>query len=172
MDIRQFLIFLNALLFALSVNFAVASEPSSVEKAERLKQEIIDLSKKLYQFEEQLLYPTETQLAVFLSVANDSSFLLDSIELRLDRKLITSHLYKEKELEALKKGGIQRLYIGSLADGTHKLTARFNGHGGGSQYYRRNKSLTFTKDTKAKYIQLVISESSQGREPVFKVKQW
>lgn len=172
MDIRRFLSFCYVTVLCLLSSISLANEPSINEKAEALKQEIIDLNRKLYLFEEQLLYPTDTQIAIFLSISNESSFLLDSIELRLDRQLITSHLYKEKELEALKKGGIQRLYIGSLSDGKHKLTARFNGHGGGSQYYRRNKSLTFTKEAKAKYIQLVVSESPQSREPVFKVKQW
>lgn len=149
-----------------------AEEASIEQKAEKLKQDIIDLNRKLYLYEEQLLYPTDTQIAIFLSMAAGTSFKLDSIDLKIDNNLITSHLYKENELSALTKGGIQRLYVGSLADGKHKLTARFNGQGGGSQYFRRNKSLSFTKKAKAKYIQLVITESPQSREPVFKVKQW
>jgi len=137
-----------------------------------LKQEIIDLNRKLYQFEENLLHPVETQVAVFLAVAPDTSFALDSIELKLDNTLISSYLYQEKEISALKRGGIQKLYVGSLEDGKHKLTASFNGQGGGSRYYRRKKAMPFVKKAKAKYIQLVVGEDKRTGEPLFKVKQW
>lgn len=143
-----------------------------VERAEELKQQLIALNRELYQFEEDLLYPANTQVAVFLSISENSSFLLDSIEVLLDDKLITTHLYKEKEISALKKGGIQRLYVGSLSDGRHKLTARFNGQGANERYFRRKKSLPFVKEQDAKYIQLVVTEYEPTREPLFKVKQW
>lgn len=174
MDIRQFLSFVTALFLICASHSILAKENSEGvrEQAESLKQELIKLNRELYQFEEDLLYPTDTQLAVFLSLSGENTFKLDSIELRLNNRLISSHLYKEKEISALKKGGIQRIYIGSLEDGRHKLTAQFNGQGINSRYFRRNKSLKFTKEPKAKFIQLVISEDSKSREPVFKVKQW
>lgn len=109
---------------------------------------------------------------MFLAVAPDTSFALDSIELKLDNTLISSYLYQEKEISALKRGGIQKLYVGSLEDGKHKLTASFNGQGGGSRYYRRKKAMPFVKKAKAKYIQLVVGEDKRTGEPLFKVKQW
>ena len=143
-----------------------------IKDAEKIKQELITLNRDLYAFEEELLYPTETQLAVFLSLNSESTFTLDSIELLLDDKLVATYLYKETELEALKKGGVQRIYLGSLSDGRHKLTAQFNGQGENNSYFRRKKALKFSKENKAKYIQMEVSESSSTREPLFKVKQW
>ena len=143
-----------------------------IKQAEELKKEMIQLNRELYQFEEDLLYPANSQLAVFLSLSSDSSFVLDSVELRLDDKMVSTYLYKKAEIVALKKGGIQRIYLGSLSDGRHKLTAQFNGQGANNRYFRRKKALSFNKEDDAKYIQMTISESSTNREPLFKVKQW
>lgn len=173
-NLRQptFLLLLFAWFLSLSSGLAANEAANIVERAEKLKEELIQLNRELYEFEEELLHPANTQIVLFLSVDADSNFALDSIEIQLNNQTITSHLYREKELEALKKGGIQRLYLGSLADGVHKLSARFKGQGGNSRYYHRNKAIKFTKDDSAKYIQLIITENDRTREPLFKVKQW
>jgi hypothetical protein len=147
-------------------------DPALIKEAEDLKNELIKLNSELYAFEEDLLYPANTQLGVFLSMSKDSSFILDSIEIRLDDKLVTTYLYNSDEIESLKNGGIQRLYLGSLADGRHKLTARFNGQGANNQYFRRKKAMPFKKDQSAKFIQLVVTENKTNNEPLFKVKAW
>jgi len=143
-----------------------------VNDAEKIKKDIIELNRRLYQFEEALLYPANTQLAVFLSYADNNAFLLDSVELQLDDKLVSSSLYQEAELAALKNGGIQRIYLGSLADGKHKLTVQFNGQGRNDSYFRRKKALNFIKEEQARFIQLIVSEDRATGEPLFKVKQW
>lgn len=156
-----------------NANVKRSAEISKLTKeAEQIKKSLIDLNRDLYVFEEKLLYPTETQFAVFLSLRSDTSFTLDSVELLLDDKLVATHLYSESELEALAKGGIQKLFLGSLADGRHKLTAQFHGQNADKSYFKRKKALKFTKENKAKYIQMEISENAAKREPLFKVKQW
>jgi len=147
-------------------------DPTIVKQTEEIKSKVIKLNRELYRFEEDLLYPTNTQLAVFLSISPQSHFKLDSIELLLDEKLVASYLYKENEIFALKKGGIQRLYLGSLSDGKHKLTAQFNGQKASSNYFRLKKAFNFTKEHDAKFIQMVISESTTTHDPLFKVKLW
>ena len=149
-----------------------ASLSAIVNDAEKIKKDIIELNQRLYQFEEALLYPANTQLAVFLSYADNNAFVLDSVELRLDDKLVSSSLYQETELAALKNGGIQRIYLGSLVDGKHKLTVQFNGQGRNDSYFRRKKALNFIKEEQARFIQLIVSEDRATGEPLFKVKQW
>jgi hypothetical protein len=143
-----------------------------VTEAEKIKKGIIELNQRLYQFEEELLYPSNTQLAVFLSYAENIAFVLDSVELSLDDKLVSSSLYQESELSALKNGGIQRIYLGSLEDGKHKLAVQFNGKGRNDRYFRRKKALNFVKEEQARFIQLIVSEDRTTGEPLFKVKQW
>ncbi len=143
-----------------------------VLEAEKIKQEIIQINQDLYRFQEALLYPANTQLAIFLSYADNSAFVLDSIEISLDGQLVSSALYGDSEIEALKKGGIQRVFLGSLSDGKHKLSMQFNGQGRNDRYFRRKKILSFVKEEKARYIQLIVSDNNSTGEPVFKVKQW
>ncbi|MFV1873707.1 MAG: hypothetical protein ACMZ64_10340 [Oleiphilus sp.] len=143
-----------------------------VNEAEKIKQDIIKINQDLYRFQEALLYPTNTQLAIFLSYADNSAFILDSIEINLDGKLVSSALYRESEVEALKKGGIQRVFLGSLSDGKHKLSIQFNGQGRNDRYFRRKKILNFVKEEQARYIQLIVSDNNTTGEPIFKVKQW
>ena len=161
-----------------SGNAVKASDPVNenlsalVNEAEKIKQEIIKINQDLYKFQESLLYPANTQLAIFLSYAERSAFALDSIEINLDGQLVSSALYRESEIEALKKGGIQRVYLGSLSDGKHKLSIQFNGQGQNDRYFRRKKILSFVKEEQARYIQLIVSDNNSTGEPVFKVKQW
>tara|TARA_R110002072_G_scaffold172728_1_gene326969 strand:- start:51960 stop:52559 length:600 start_codon:yes stop_codon:yes gene_type:complete len=143
-----------------------------VSEAEKIKKEIIKINQELYKFQKELLYPSNTQLAIFLSYSEKTSFVLDSIEINLDGKLVSSSLYRDSEIEALKKGGIQRIYLGSLSDGKHKLSMQFNGQGQNERYFRRKKILSFIKEENARYIQLIVSDNNVSGEPVFKVKQW
>ncbi|MFT6906268.1 MAG: hypothetical protein ACJAS1_002933 [Oleiphilaceae bacterium] len=143
-----------------------------VNEVEKIKQEIIKINQDLYRFQESLLYPANTQLAIFLSYAENSAFVLDSIEINLDGQLVASALYRDTEIGALKKGGIQRVYLGSLSDGKHKLSIQFNGQGQNDRYFRRKKILSFLKEEQARYIQLIVSDNNSTGEPVFKVKQW
>ena len=143
-----------------------------VSEAEKIKKEIIKINQELYKFQEDLLHPSNTQLAIFLSYSEKTTFILDSIEINLDGKLVSSSLYRDSEIDALKKGGIQRIYLGSLSDGKHKLSIQFNGQGQNERYFRRKKTLNFIKEEKARYIQLIVSDNNASGEPVFKVKQW
>jgi len=161
-----------ALLWLQLATLAHAQEPSPAAQAEALKQQVIELNRELYNFEQKLLHPVDTQISIFLALAPETRFSLDSIELSLDSTLISSYLYQDKELSALRKGGIQRLYVGSLADGKHKLTARFNGQGANSRYFKRKKAMKFAKKQSAKFIQLIVTEDKRTGEPLFKVKQW
>lgn len=161
-----------------SGNAAKSKEPANenlnalVSEADKIKQDIIKINQELYRFQEALLYPSNTQLAIFLSYDDNSAFLLDSIEINLDGKLVSSALYRETEVDALKKGGIQRVFLGSLSDGKHKLAIQFNGQGRNDRYFRRKKILNFIKEEKARYIQLIVSDNNATGEPIFKVKQW
>lgn len=157
---------------ATSKRVAPQFDKSVIKEAEELKKKLIQLNRELYFFEKELLYPTNTQLAVFLSLAPQNSLIIDSIEILLDKQLVASYIYKENEISALKKGGIQRVFLGSLSDGAHNLTVKFNGQGANNRYFKREKKIKFTKENDAKYIQMMVSESKTTREPLFKFKQW
>jgi len=91
------------------------------EQVQEIKTDVLAIAVELNQLEEKLLYPSNTEVAVFVSMATDETFRLDSVELRLDGDPVTHHLYSFKELEALKKGGVQRIYTGNVRSGEHDL---------------------------------------------------
>jgi hypothetical protein len=142
------------------------------EEVQGLKKDVVDLNRDLFILEEELLYPANTQVAVFLAVDVGQFFGLDSVELKLDRKQVVNYLYTPREVDALLKGGVQRLYLGNLKVGSHELVAFFSGKGPNDRPYRRGASLKFQKGIGAKYLELKIDDRQRKLQPEFEIKDW
>jgi hypothetical protein len=142
------------------------------EEIQSLKTDAVELNRDLFRLEEELLFPANTQVAVFLSMDVGEFFALDTVELRIDNKQVSKHLYTPREAEALLKGGVQRLFLGNLRVGGHELVALFNGKGPNGQDYTRGAQLKFEKSVGAKYVELKISDRAAKRQPEFEIKDW
>ncbi|HSY06711.1 MAG TPA: hypothetical protein VK803_12300 [Steroidobacteraceae bacterium] len=151
---------------------APAETRSLDEDIQGLKKDVVDLNKDLFILEEELLFPANTQVAVFLSVDVGDFFALDSVQLKIDQKEVINYLYTPREVEALLKGGVQRLYIGNLKVGPHELVAFFNGKGPNDRPYKRGASLRFEKGVGAKYLELKIDDRQRKLQPEFEIKDW
>jgi pyruvate/2-oxoglutarate dehydrogenase complex dihydrolipoamide acyltransferase (E2) component len=137
-----------------------------------LKKDVVDLNRDLFILEEELLFPANTQVAVFLSMDVGDFFTLDSVQLKIDQKEVINYLYTPREVEALLKGGVQRLYIGNLKVGSHELVAFFNGKGPNERPYKRGASIKFEKGIGAKYLELKIDDRQRKLQPEFEIKDW
>jgi hypothetical protein len=137
-----------------------------------LKKDVVDLNKDLFVLEEELLFPANTQVAVFLSMDVGTFFSLDSVQLKIDQKEVINYLYTQRERDALLKGGVQRLYLGNLKVGQHELVAFFNGKGPNDRDYKRGASIRFEKGVGAKYLELKIDDRQKKLEPEFEIKDW
>jgi hypothetical protein len=142
------------------------------EEIQSLKQEVVDLNRELFVLEEELLFPANTQVAVFLSVDVGEFFALDNVTLRIDDKEVANYLYTPREVEALTRGGVQRLYVGNLKVGAHELVAFFSGKGPNARDYRRGASVKFEKAVGAKYLELRITDRQRRAQPEFEIKDW
>jgi len=150
-----------------------ATQADSVDlDVQTLKKDLVDLNKDLFKLEEELLYPASTQVAVFVSVDVGTFFALDSVTLKVDDKEVTNYLYTEREVQALHRGGVQRLYLGNLKAGEHELIALFTGKGPHERDYRRGTTLRIDKGVGASYIELKISDRVASLQPEFVVKVW
>lgn len=180
-----FVVMLSANVFAQdqSIDFAAKSKQESARKAletvsqlskeiQTLKSSVVDLNKDLRLMEEELLFPSSTQASVFVSTEGGEFFTLESIKLKLDGKVIASHLYSVKQRQALSRGGIQRLHMTNLNNGLHTLSAFFTGVGPNGRPYKRAAELEFTKGKGSQYIELAIMDDFAKQEPVFAIKQW
>jgi len=142
------------------------------QKAQSLKKEVMELNRDLLALEEELLFPASTQVAVFVSMDIGSLFELDAVEVKLDDKVVAHYLYTQREIEALRRGGVHRLYLGNLRVGKHELVAFFTGKGPHGRDYRRAATLEFEKQTEPRYIELQISDVTRNLQPEFRVKEW
>jgi hypothetical protein len=142
------------------------------EQIQGLKKEVVDLNKDLFMLEEELLFPANTQVAVFVSMDVGEFFALDSISLKIDNHDVSNYLYTPREVAALVKGGVQRLYVGNLRSGEHELVALFNGKGPNERDYRRAASIRFEKGVGAKYLELKVTDHERAQQPEFEIKDW
>lgn len=170
---------LAAWLF-LFTNLALAStESDSLEEVRRisqdiqgLKQEVISLNKDLRLMEETLLFPSSTRFSVFLSVSSGRFFTLESVKLKIDGKLVSTHVYSDKQRQALTRGGVQKFYVTNMNEGKHLLTAFFTGVGPNGRDYKRAVDLDFEKGPGSEYLELVVTDDGSIQEPAFRIKRW
>ena len=152
---------------------AAALEEGSLDaEIEALKKEVLSLNRDLFILEEDLLFPPNTQFSVFLSMDAGALFSLDSVQLKINDTNIANHLYTERELAALKRGGVQRLYIGNLPSGEHEIVAIFTGLGPKGRDYRRGESVVIEKTTEPQFVEFMIADDTSKEQPQFDVRVW
>jgi hypothetical protein len=153
---------------------AWSAEPKASldDRVQQAKSDVVKLNRDLLVLEEELLFPANTQVAVFVSMDVGKLFELDSVQVTLDGKVVSSYLYTPLEVQALHRGGVQRLYLGNLKSGPHELVALFTGKGPHERDYKRGASVKFDKGTDPKYIELRIQDSAAKLQPEFDVKVW
>jgi len=163
---------LPAALTAVEVQTGQDAARSIDAEVQDLKGAVLDLNRELFMLEEELLYPANTQIAVFLSMDIGEFFALDSVQLEVDGKEVTNYLYTEREVDALFRGGVQRLFLGNLKTGEHEIVAFFTGVGPHGRDYRRGATLEFDKGIGAKFVELKISDRISKQQPEFLVTEW
>lgn len=169
---------------------AVAAEPAASAAAvapapppppldarvQALKAELVRLNRDLLVLEEELLFPAGTQVAVFLSLDLGRFFALESVQVKLNDQLVSAHLYTPLQVQALQRGGMQRLWLGNLKTGKHRIDAFFTGQGPKTDQfqrdYKRGATLEFDKGDEPRYIELRIRDAEGKLQPEFEVKVW
>lgn len=142
------------------------------KEVQQLKKGVVELNKDLRLMEEELLFPSSTQYTVFVTLDIGKYFTLEGIKLKIDGKMVSSHIYSEKQRHALSRGGVQKLHITNLNEGKHTVTAFFAGLGPNGRPYKRASSLDFDKDKTSRYIELAVVDNESAQEPEFLIKQW
>lgn len=142
------------------------------QQVQALKKDVLDLNRELFLLEEDLLFPANSQVAMFVSLDVGTFFDLESVTLKIDGKEVANYLYTERESEALARGGVHRIHVGNLKVGEHELVAFFTGKGPNDRDYRRGADLTFEKGIGAKYMELEISDRERKQQPEFVITEW
>ena len=89
----------------------------------------------------------------------------------MDNKVVAHHLYTYKEIEALRAGGVQRIYTGNIKTGDHQMVASFIGRSKSGNEYQRSENFTVTKAVGPKFVEMQISGSSPSDQTI-SFKDW
>jgi hypothetical protein len=131
-------------------------------QVQEIKSDVLNIASELANLEERLLYPSNTQLAIFVSVADEEPFRLDAVQIEIDGELATHHIYSFKELEALQKGGVQRAYTGNVVTGDHQLRVTMIGKTDSGRDFSTSDSIAFSKGVKPKTLGITLAEPGLG----------
>ena len=154
------------------------SEPASREQmrgldeqVQEIKSEVLEIAAELSRLEERLLYPSDTHVAVFVSLSDGGPFRLDSVQVEIDGMPVARHIYSFKELEALRKGGVQRIYTGNLATGEHQLAVSVAGARADGAALSSSESFVFTKDVGPELVGISLVGGDSGA-PDIRMEGW
>lgn len=127
------------------------------EQVQEIKSDVLSIDAELRRLEERLLYPSNTHVALFVALAKGETMRLDSVQIQLDGKLVAHYIYSYKELEALQKGGVQRIYTGNIPTGAHQLEVSVMGKLDGGKDYARTDSFTLDKGVEPKLVGITVA---------------
>ncbi len=132
------------------------------EQVQEVKADVLSIAAALAQLEEKLLYPSNTQVSVFVSIEEGEELRLDSVQIQINGELVAHHIYSFKELEALQKGGVQRIYTGNVPTGEHRLDVSVAGKLPGGGDFSGNESFSFSKDVEPKLVGVTLAAKDLG----------
>jgi hypothetical protein len=159
-----------SLVLLASINGAPAvAEPISKEQMQSLDEQVqevksdaLSIAAELSGLEEKLLYPSNTQVAVFVSLEEGEDFRLDSVQIQIDGERVAHYIYSFKELEALQKGGVQRIYTGNIPTGDHQLEVSVAGKLSGGKDVGATESFSFRKEVEPKLVAITLAGQESG----------
>ncbi len=128
------------------------------EQVQDIKSDVLEVSADLEKLEEKLLYPSGTEVSLFISLAENETFRLDAVEIQVDGNPVARHVYSFKELEAMKKGGVQRIYTGNIKTGDHDLLVSVIGKTGGGSDLKNSQHFKVSKDVAPRIVELTLTD--------------
>lgn len=141
------------------------------EQVQEIKSDVLSIAAELSQLEEKLLYPSTTQLAVFVELADDAELRLDSVQIAINGNLVAHYIYSFKELEALQEGGVQRIYTGNVPTGDHEIGISVSGKLPSGKDFSSSESFAFAKGIEPKLLGITLAASEFGN-PGIQLGDW
>ena len=136
------------------------------EQVQDIKNDVLGIATEIARLEEKLIYPTNSQISIFVAVLQGEKFRLDAVKLKIDGKEVANHIYSSKELEALQHGGVQRIYTGNIRTGDHVLETTSIGKSTSNSDYQQNATYKFTKETDSRLIEITLAGPGLGNKGI------
>ena len=135
-------------------------------QVQEIKSDVLDIASELGNLEERLLYPSNTQVALFVAMAENQSFRLDAVQIEINGEMATHHIYSFQELEALRKGGVQKVYTGNITTGNHELRVTMLGKLENGKDFNQSQSFSFDKQVEPKSLGIVLAGPGSGQSGI------
>lgn len=132
------------------------------EQVQEIKSDVLSIDAQLSRLEEKLLYPSNTQVTLFVAIAKGDPIRLDAIQIQIDGRLVAHYIYSHKELEALQKGGVQRIYTGNVPTGSHQLDVSVIAKLEGGRDYSQTGHFTISKGVEPKLVGITLAGPDAG----------
>jgi hypothetical protein len=136
------------------------------EQVQEVKSDVLGISVELSRLEEKLLYPSNTEVAVFIALTDGDTNRLDAVQVQIDGRPVAHYIYSFKELDALKKGGVQRVYSGNVTTGKHQIEISVSGKLQGGNDYNQTGTFAFTKGVEPKLVGVTLASPDTGKPPI------
>ena len=162
---------LGATAIAAAQDLTGADMRSLDGQVQEVKSDVLNIASELNNLEERLLYPSNTQISVFVEISEDEEFRLDAVQVMINGELATHHIYSFKELEALQKGGVQRIYTGNIPTGDHQIGVTINGKLKNGNDFSESGTFSFSKGVQPKALGVTLAQPGFGSDPI-KVGDW
>ena len=127
------------------------------EQVQEIKSDVLGIAADLTRLEEKLLYPSNTQISVFVSIASGETFRLDAMRIDVDGKLATHFIYGFKELDALQHGGVQRIFTGNVPTGAHEIAVSVNNKTQFDKVFNHSETFAFSKGVEPKLLGITLT---------------
>jgi len=163
-QVRSFVV----LLAVTSLSSATAQELAGEDmrsldgQVQEIKSDVLNIASELNVLEERLLYPSHTQLALFVELEEGETLRLDAVEININGELATHHIYSFKELEALQQGGVQRVYTGNVPTGAHEISVTIKGKFDNGADFDESQSFAFNKGVRPKALGITVGDGALG----------
>ena len=141
------------------------------EQVQEVKSDVLSIAAELNQLQERLLYPSDSHLAVFVALSKGETLRLDAVQIRIDGQPAANYIYSFKELEALQKGGVQRIYTGNIATGDHDIRISLDGKLANGKDYTCSQQFAFTKAVAPKLMGVTLAGPDSG-QPAIEIGNW
>jgi len=140
-------------------------------QVQEVKSDVLSIASELDNLEERLLFPSNTQIAIFVSMEAEETFRLDALQIAINGQSATHHIYSFQELEALQKGGVQRIYTGNVVTGDHELSVTMMGKLKNGKDFNQSESFAFAKGVEPKLLGISLTGPGLGKS-VIQVGDW
>lgn len=140
-------------------------------QVQEVKSDVLSIASELDALEERLLFPSNTQLSIFVAIAEEEDFRLDAVKVDVDGALAAHHIYSFKELDALQNGGVQRLYTGNITTGQHRIDVTMIGKLKNGKEFSESQEFTFAKNVEPRALGITLAGPGLGRSGI-EVGDW